>query len=470
MSINISGGKELRILNHSSDDVSLLTTNTRKLNINNNLTINPDEIVLDKNTTINGNLVVSGSLTSETPAIDNNRVLINTDPNVVADSTLLPVKDVRTSPVSGWYVQNAGTGDKFNFYYYGKTNPTEVHTFGDLKYLYCLGEIINGGNVFFSVYTQRQNDGNDAGSWYRSRHNYVINGTGSTIETGIRMLYVNLKEEPADIFDSVKRVQCLKEEFSSVGPKADDEQILTISLQSDSSEGAGQVEYVIQNFGFKLEHVIQNFCHITDGTGYTEGEIRTMIEGYGYQDETMVNALIATATADFETSGEIDARGYLTQPEIEALIPTPVVNNYLTFGYINANWTIVGLDSNQYFSTSNNLLIENGGAYWNTDEYTLQEAGNYQITGWISADTHYSTQFTFIVEEYERPEDGGAKNLEYRGWWNASAYGRGSTIITRSRNAGTKLKIKVYSPSAGNFPLRGFTASRFHTYFTIHKI
>ena len=154
---------------------------------------------IEGNTHITGNLTVTGGLTSATPAIDNNRVLINTDPNVVADSTLLPVKDIRTNPVSGWYLNNAG-GDKFNFYYYGKTNLPEVHTFDELKYLYALAEIIQGGNVYFSVYTVRQNDGNDAGSWYRSRHNYIINGTGTTAETGIRLLYVNLGEEPSDVY------------------------------------------------------------------------------------------------------------------------------------------------------------------------------------------------------------------------------------------------------------------------------
>ena len=95
----IVNGREMRISNHSGlDNNTLLTTNKENLIINDNLTVKPEEVVIDKNTTINGNLVVSGSLTSETPAIDNNRLLLNTDSNVVADSSLLPVKDVRASP------------------------------------------------------------------------------------------------------------------------------------------------------------------------------------------------------------------------------------------------------------------------------------------------------------------------------------------------------------------------------------
>ena len=444
MSKNISSGKELRIMNHTTDSVSLLTTNTKKLNINNNLTVNPDEIILDKNTTINGNLVVSGSLTSETPAIDNNRVLINTDPNVVADSSLLPVKDIRPAPVSGWYVNNAGVGDKFNFYYYGKTNLPEVHTFGELKYLYCLSEIINGGNVFFSVYTQRQNDGNDAGSWYRSRHNYVINGTGSTTETGIRMLYVNLKEEPSDIFDSVGRIQCTKEAFSSLGPQLDDEEILTISLQSDSSEGAGQVEYVIQNFGFKLEHVIQNFCHITDGTGYTEAEIRGFIEGYGYQDEAMVNALISAAVADFETSAEIDARGYLTQPEIENLIDAAVpVNNFFE-GVLSNDVSVNGQDTAWFLNGANGITSTEGGGNWDGNVYTVPEDGNYEVKMGVTAET-FTDEFKCYLDQLDASSNVEKKyNLD----WSSNAYGRMSALTLPTLTAGKKIRLGIYNPDA----------------------
>ena len=469
MSKNISSAKELRIMNHTADDVSLLTTNTNKLKINDNLTVNPDEIVLDQNTTINGNLVVSGSLTSETPAIDNNRVLMNSDPNVVADSSLLPIKDPRTTPVSGWYVQNSGA-DKFNFYYYGKTNLPEVHTFGELKYLYCLAEIISGGNMFFSVYTQRQNDGNDAGSWYRSRHTYIMNGTGTTGETGIRMLYVNLKEQPSDIFDSVGRVECTKELFSSVGPQTDDEEILTISLQSDSSEGAGQVEYVIQNFGFKLEHVIQNFCHITDGTGYTEAEIRAFIEGYGYQDEAMVNALIASAVADFETSAEIDARGYLseaeilaygwqtspqvesaidlrgylTQPEIEILIGTTTDSKYFKAYLDSGGVSVNGQDSAWYLSTANNFVVREGGANFSVDKYTLPDEGNYKVDVNLVAED-FSHEFKTVVEALDASDNVEEKfNLD----WSSNAYGRHSSLVMPNRTAGKKIRVNIYNPSA----------------------
>jgi len=443
---------------------------------------------IEGNTHITGNLTVTGGLTSATPAIDNNRVLINSDPNVVADSSILPVKDTRTNPVSGWYLQNTGA-DKFNFYYYGKTNLPEVHTFDELKYLYALAEIIQGGNMFFSVYTVRQNDGNDAGAWYRSRHTYIINGTGSTGETGIRLLYVNLGEQPSDIFDSVARVECTKEAFSSVGPQLGSEEILTISVQSDSSEGAGQVEYVLQNVGFKLEHVIQNFMHITDGTGYTEAEIRAFIEGYGYQDEAMVNALIATAVADFETSAEIDARGYLTQPQIEtviegygyqdeamvnALISTAVVDfetsaeidargyftepeiqalidasayvptNQYFKAYLDTDTSVNGQDDAWYLGTANNMVVREGGGNFAVDKYTLPEDGNYRVDVNVVAE-NFAHEFKTVVEALSA---GDAVEEKFNLDWSSNAYGRHSSIVMPLSTAGKKIRVAIFNPSA----------------------
>lgn len=470
----IVNGREMRISNHSgADNNTLLTTNKENLIINDNLTVKPEEVVIDKNTTINGNLVVSGSLTSETPAIDNNRLLLNTDSNVVADSSLLPVKDVRASPVGGWYVNNAGTGDKFNFYYYGKTNLPEVHTLEELKYLYCLVDIISGGNMYFSVYTQRQNDGNDAGSWYRSRINYIINGTGSTTETGISLMTVNLKEEPVDIFDSVKRIPCSKEAFSSVGPQAEDEEILTISLQSDSSQPAGAVEYVIQNFGFKLEHVIQNFLHICD-IGFNESEVRTIIESYGYltpaeistlvesynyQTESQVNALISTATADFlteaeilaygwQTEGQVDAlidgRGYLTEIEIQNLIDGSGDSKYFKAYLDNGGVSVNGQDETFYLSTLNNFVVREGGANWSVDKYTLPEEGNYKVDVHLVAET-FTDEFKTVIESLDASNNIEEKfNLD----WSADAYGRHSSLVMPNRTAGKKIRVNIYNPQA----------------------
>ena len=441
----IVNGREMRISNHSGvDNNTKITTNKENLIINDNLTVKPEEVVIDKNTTINGNLVVSGSLTSETPAIDNNRLLLNTDSNVVADSSLLPVKDIRASPVGGWYVNNNGA-DKFNFYYYGKTNLPEVHTLAELKYLYCLVDIINGGNMYFSVYTQRQNDGNDAGSWYRSRINYIINGTGSTTETGISLMTVNLKEEPVDIFDSVKRVECLKENFSSVGPQQDDEELLTISLQSDSSQPAGAVEYVIQNFGFKLEHVIQNFLHICD-IGFNEGEVRNIIESYGYLTPAEISTLVESY--NYQTEAQVDAlidgRGYLTEPEIQALIDGSGDSKYFKAYLDNGGVSVNGQDETFYLSTLNNFVVREGGANWSVDKYTLPEEGNYKVDVHLVAET-FTDEFKTVIESLDALDNIEEKfNLD----WSADAYGRHSSLVMPNRTAGKKIRVNIYNPQA----------------------
>ena len=456
---------------------------------------------IEGNTHITGNLTVTGGLTSATPAIDNNRLVMNTDLNSIADSTLLPIKDPSSSPMAGWYINNAG-GDKANYYFYGKSNLPEVHTLDELKYLYALVDIRAGGNLYLNVYTQRQNDGNDAGSWYRSRLNYIIGGSGSTATTGLSLLYVNNGEQPSDIFDSVQRVECLLDPFSSNGPQAGTENILTISIQSDSGAGAGTIEYVIQNVGFKLEHVIQNFMLITDNYS-SEADIRTIVESYGYQDEAMVNALIAsalvpyetsaeidardyrseaqinalisTATADFETSAEIDARdyqseaqvnslislavvdfetsaeidarGYLTQPEIQTLIDASVYvpNNYYFKAYLDsAGVSVNGQDTSWYLGTANNMVVREGGGNFAVDKYTLPEDGNYKVDVHLVAE-NFAHEFKTVVEALSA---GDVVQEKFSLDWSSNAYGRHSSIVMPSSTAGKKIRVAVYNPSA----------------------
>ena len=458
---------------------------------------------IEDNVHIDGNLVVSGSLTSSTPAIDNNRIVLNTDLNSIADSTLLPIKDPGTSPMAGWYVNNAG-GDKANYYFYGKTSP-EVHTLDELKYIYALCDVRSGGNLFLSVYTERQFDGNDAGSWYRSRKNYIIEGTRSTATTGLALLKANLGEEPSDIFDSVQRVDCTLDEFSSNGPQAGSENILTISVQTDSGAGAGTIEYVIQNVGFKLEHVIQNFMLTTDNFS-SEADIRTIVESYGYQDEAMVNALIATALVPYETSAEIDARGYKTQPEIEAIVESynyqtePDVNNlistaltdyetsaeidarnyldepsiqalidasatntYLFEGVLASDTSVNGQDNAWYLSGANNLSATAGGAYWDGNVYTTQEAGDHEVKMHVTAQVD-TDEFKCYVEQLS--SDLSTVEKKYILDWSRNAYGRNSSLTIPAVALGKKIRFGVFNPQAiGQFILGQALSDRVYENF-----
>ena len=427
--------EEKRYIEANNIDTHIITNNSNSCNFH--VPVN-----IDGNTNIDGNLVVSGSLTSSTPAIDNNRLVLNTDLNSIADSTLLPIKDPGTSPMAGWYINNAG-GDKANFYFYGKTSP-EVHTLDELKYIYALCDIRAGGNLYLNVYTERQNDGSDAGSWYRSRINYIVEGSGSTPTTGLALLTAVRSEEPSDIFDSVQRVNCELDEFSSNGPQAGNENILTISVQTDSGAGAGTIEYVIQNVGFKLEHVIQNFMLITDNYS-SEADIRSIVESYGYQDEAMVNALISSALTNYETSAEIDARGYLTQSEIEALISASSPNNYHFEGVLTQTTSVNGQDNAWYLNGSNNISATHGGAYWDGNVYSVQEAGSYEVKMHVTAQV-FTEEFKCYVEQLS--SDLSNVELKYILDWSRDAYGRHSSVTIPALAVNKKIRFGVYNPVA----------------------
>lgn len=170
----------------------------------------------------------------------------------------------------------------------------------------------------------------------------------------------------------------------------------------------------------------------------------------------------ADITGNLDIVGNVDITGNITATGgLDA-------NHYITNAYISSSdWVITAGDYNQYFSTSNNLIVENGASFWNTNEYIIQQEGHYQACIWLSVYTaHYTNDFTVILEEWED----GALSRAYRGAWNQNAYGRNSTIITRELTAGTKLKIRVYVSGASNITLKGITSNELHTYFNIHKL
>lgn len=494
-------GRELRLRNTTSKlSETEITTNKETVKIK-SASFSDNSNSLDKpltitgDLTVNGNAIISGSVTSENPAIDIVRHLLP-EVGVVADSSLLPV---RKDGDTGWHVKNtAGPPQKANYYLYGDTNTSNTYTLGDLKFMSLLVNIITGGNMFLFVYTKPQGAG-DAGTWYRSRINYGFQ-TGSTTETGETLLYVgadDLTENPEDIFTNVKRAKLTEEAFSSVGPKDPSEEILTMGIGTDSSAGVNSIDYVLKVFSYKMKHRINSFLFVLD-IEYDETQTRALIESYGYQtagdvntaittalipyetsaqidargylseaqilaynwqDEAEVNALIATATADFITEAEvlafdyqtegqvdtlIDARAYLTEPEIQALIDGSAPTNHFFEGVLTANLSVNGQDDAFYLNGANGITATEGGGNWNGLTYNIPEEGNYKFSMGLTAE-NFSHEFKCYLDVLN-----GASEVQkkYILDWSSNAYGRFSTVSLPTLTAGQKLRAGVYNPDA----------------------
>jgi len=164
-----------------------------------------------------------------------------------------------TAPVSepsgqdGWYYkndgQNIGSGgaDKINWYFFDGSVQTE--TIGSALTGYAVGEIKGTEPFHMALYTFPQGDGNDAGSWYRSRMVYVP-ANGSYEQNKKYLFVTNLEETPASLYPDLERVEMVLSPISTVGPQDPSEQILTASLGTNSVAQQNSVEVLVNNVGY----------------------------------------------------------------------------------------------------------------------------------------------------------------------------------------------------------------------------
>jgi hypothetical protein len=172
--------------------------------------------------------------------------VIYDDINAVFPDEKPPVED--TSYREGWYFTNAG-GGKINWYFFdGTSNPSSV---GDLSAyaVVTLDSLVS--KPFLSIHTTPLGDGGDASSWYRSRHSFVW--PAGTYITGKKYLMVVEGSSALDpkVHPELDRVYLTKEEFSSRGPQLDSENAMLVSLQSDSSSSAGNVQFLADSVGVR---------------------------------------------------------------------------------------------------------------------------------------------------------------------------------------------------------------------------
>lgn len=171
-------------------------------------------------------------------------LLSNEDANIYADGKKgLP--DSRN--VEGWNFQNEYQGEKVNWYFLNGETAKEPILLRELKGMYAVAKIYNEREFFFSVYTKRENDGNDV-SWYRSRMTYLTTTAFDGLSGQDVLVYFG--EEPS-LYPNLKRVKMELDDFSSNGLQGEDEIVLLGALSTDSGASANEYDFTIRALGFK---------------------------------------------------------------------------------------------------------------------------------------------------------------------------------------------------------------------------
>jgi len=177
---------------------------------------------------------------------------LNSSSDVIFEDSAATYAD-GTAPVAspkghdGWYYISAGSPDKINWYFFSADNATV--TIDNFTGMYAVGQVdsSNGDTFHLAYYTVAQGDGNDAGSWYRSRQVFIPNGSFSR---GKKCLFYVGQEPSADLYPDLERVEMTLDVVSSVGLAGGSEVLLTTVLGTNSVATAGSVEILMNRLGF----------------------------------------------------------------------------------------------------------------------------------------------------------------------------------------------------------------------------
>jgi hypothetical protein len=162
---------------------------------------------------------------------------------VLADSTILPIAD--PDKREGWLFENTVPGSKYNLYFFG--GAQEILTLGSIASLwvkmYIDAKPDNSVMPFLIIYTKPTGVG-DAGAFYHSKITYSY--VEGTIGIGEEMVLFAI-DEPSRGFSNRKLQLANK---IVLGDGLDDEEVLYMTVHSDTSATIGGVRHCINQLGF----------------------------------------------------------------------------------------------------------------------------------------------------------------------------------------------------------------------------
>lgn len=153
----------------------------------------------------------------------------------------------------GWLYENAGNGDKINWYLFYQ-DPQDInattYSLGDITSLYLkLSNLHAEGTRLphISIYTLPLGDGQDAETWYRSRVTYDLNNPAAELFAGSDPFITYLRGVPQLNQGLLSEEMELNQTYSN-GPQAPDERLLMIAVSSDSAANAGDYYFALDEF------------------------------------------------------------------------------------------------------------------------------------------------------------------------------------------------------------------------------
>ena len=158
----------------------------------------------------------------------------------------------------GWHFKNKGPGvptaRKINWYLNSAPDITGIVKYDSVKELSLMVSLLSRGSMpFLTIYTKPKPEGGNAASWYHAKHTYIAYDRPELIgapETQNKFLFrVALNgNHPVSNIPGFTTVDLVKEGFTSSGNMSNNDEILALSIGTDSSASAGNVNLVIHRF------------------------------------------------------------------------------------------------------------------------------------------------------------------------------------------------------------------------------
>ena len=279
-------------------------------------------------------------------------VLLANNAAMWADS--VPAAVVDSNQREGWYYTNTVLGNKCNIYFFGGIQ--ETMTLSHLNSIWAKIAIDNYSATnclpFFIIYTKPTGVG-DAGAFYHSRLTYTMN---SNVDIGIGEEVIIHTHHSPDISYDNRFIPCPN--LSVDGDGVSSEEILYITIHTDSGAAAGEVKILFQNLGFtsSLGHVRD--VHLK---GYEPAA------GIQYPTDPSTGILLTT-----ESNRRVDITETLTLVNNQYTYSSSIHNIHPSTGYV----TIYGNSNTQNTDIEVQYSSDNTTWYFASNHYVSFHGGS----------------------------------------------------------------------------------------------
>ena len=186
-------------------------------------------------------------MANNTLPITNGRVNLTSTAGAAVYAGTLPAPIADPNGREGWLYTKTGGAEKLNYFFYAQgALPVTLNSLENVFFVATVDNWTDSKNVpFIVVYTKPLFDGQDGGAWYRTKRTFSIpNNVQLTVGMATQFSMVN-SPTPRFPFE-----QITLSSSTVVGPNLLNEELLTISVHTDSS-AANDISVLISYLGWK---------------------------------------------------------------------------------------------------------------------------------------------------------------------------------------------------------------------------